>query len=61
LAVNITRADQGASSWPGTDVEEGRKAGSRNGEDAMAKENAELEEEIERALNEVSEQCGQRV
>lgn len=55
LAVNITRADQGASAWPGTDVEEGRKGMSSSGrEDAMEKENAILGEEIERLLSEVS-------
>lgn len=53
LAINITRADQGATPWPGSDVEEGRKGASRGGEDAMATENVVLEEEIERALSEV--------
>jgi hypothetical protein len=51
LAVNITGGHQGASAWPGTEVEEGRKT---MGDDSAAKENIVLEQEIEQALSEVS-------
>lgn len=46
LAANIAGA---ASAWPGTDVEEGRKA--------VKDENVGLEQEIEAALTEVSTSC----
>lgn len=52
LAVKIAGGHQGASAWPGTEVEEGRKVVGDN--DLAAKENVVLEQEIEQALSEVS-------
>jgi hypothetical protein len=51
LTVSITRADQGASSWPGSDV--GRRR--QGGDEALIEENVALEEEIETMMGEVSQ------
>ena len=58
LAVTISRSEQGAAAWPGSDVEEGRKGPGKGGEDALVQENAALEEEIKRMLSEVSALAG---
>lgn len=53
LAVRISGAES-SSSWPGSDIEEGRNGSSKGGIVALREEDQALQDEISKTLNEVS-------